>query len=121
MCQICPHEKRYVRPYYNTQCHGAKTIGKGEQESFPDAAVTIRILRIELQDCKEENKRLVKAMVEQNQLITSMLQNVEDLQRQINSGHQLTEAEGSRKISHKKNEKFNPRKKGFKHSHLLRQ
>ena len=64
--RICPHEERYVSPAYNTQHHGARTVGKGEQESFLDAAVTIRILRIELQDCKEENKRVVKAMVEQN-------------------------------------------------------
>ena len=66
MRRICPHEERYVRPAYNTQHCGAETVGKGEQESFPDAAVTIRISRTELQDCKEENKRLVKAMVEQN-------------------------------------------------------
>ena len=60
-------------------------------------------------------------MVEKNQLTIAMLHNVANLQRQINSGHQLTEAEGSRKNSHKKNEKINPRKKGFKPSHLLKQ
>ena len=110
---IFPHEERYVRPAYNTQCHGADIVGKEEQESFPDATVTIRILRIELQDCKEENKRLVKAMVEQNQLITTILQNVADFQRQIKSGHQLTEAEGSRKNSHKKNEKLKTKEERF--------
>ena len=41
---ICPHEERYVRPTYNTQRHGVETVGKGEQESFLDVAVTIRIL-----------------------------------------------------------------------------
>ena len=61
--RICPHEERYLSPAYNTQRHGAKTVGKGEQESFPDATISIRILRIELQDCKEENKRLEKDMV----------------------------------------------------------
>ena len=121
MCRICTHEERYVRPTYNTQRHGAKTIGKGEQESFPYAAVTIRILRTELQDCKQEKKRLVKAMVEQNQFITTMLQNVAGLHRQINSGHQLTQEEGSRKNSHKKNEKIKPSKKYFKPSNLLKQ
>ena len=79
--RICPHEERYVRLDYNTQRHGDETVGKGEQESFPDAVATIRILRTELHNCKEENKRLVKAMGEQNQLITTMLQNVADLQR----------------------------------------
>ena len=60
-------------------------------------------------------------MVEQNQLITAMLHNVASLQRQINSGHQLTEAKESRKNSHKKNENLRPRKKYFKPSHLLKQ
>ena len=100
---ICPHEERYVRLAYNTQFHGAETIRKGEQGSFPNVVVTIRILRTKLQDCKKGNKRLVKAMVEQNQLITTMLQNVAGLQRKINFGYQLTEAEGSRKNSHKNN------------------
>ena len=45
---IFPLEERYVRPTYNTQLHGVETIGKGEQEGFPDVAVTIRILRREL-------------------------------------------------------------------------
>ena len=103
MHRICPLEERYVRPAYNTQRHGAETVGKGEQESFLDAAVTIRMLRTKLWDCKEENKILVKAMVEQNQLITTMLQNVAGLQRKLNFGYQLTEAEGSRKNSHKNN------------------
>ena len=121
MRRICLHEERYVRPAYNTQRHGAETLGKGEQESFLDVSVTIKILRTELQDCKEENKRLVKAMVEQNQLIIAMLQNVEYLQRKINSGHQLTKIEGSRRNSHKKDLKLDSRKRGFKPSHLLKQ
>ena len=50
LCWICPHEERYVRPSYNTQLHEDETVGKGEQEGFLDAAVTIRILRTELQD-----------------------------------------------------------------------
>ena len=45
---ICPHEERYVIASYNTQRHEADTVGKGEQESFPDVVVTIRILRTEL-------------------------------------------------------------------------
>ena len=49
-----------------------------------------------------------------------MLQNLADLQKQINSGNQLTEIEGSRINSHKKNEKLNPSKKGFKPYHLLK-
>ena len=50
-----------------------------------------------------------------------MLQSLAGLQRQLNSGHQLAKVEGSRRSSHDKNEKLNPRKKGFKPSHLLKQ
>ena len=50
-----------------------------------------------------------------------MIKSLAELQRKINSRHQLTEIEGSRRSSHKKNEKLNPRKKGFKPSHLLKQ
>ena len=62
----CPHREGYVRKYYNIQGHGIEAIGKREHESSPDVAATIRILREKLQDCKEENKKLVKALVEQN-------------------------------------------------------
>ena len=108
MHRICPHGEWYVRLAYNSQGHGNEAIGKREQESSLDVVATIRILKVEFQDCKEENKRLVKALVEQNQLTTAMLQNLADIQRQINFGHQLTEVEGSRRNSHKKNEKLNP-------------
>ena len=60
-------------------------------------------------------------MVEQNQLTTTMLQSLADLQRHINSGHHLKEAKGIRRNYHEKNKKLNPRKKGFKPSHLLKQ
>ena len=117
---IFPHGEWHVWPAYNVQGHGIEAIGKWEQESSLDAAVTIRSLTTELQDCKEENKKLVKAMGEQSELITAMLQNVAYLQIQINSRHQLTKEEASRKNSHKKNEKLNPREKGFKPSRLLK-
>ena len=72
-----------------------------------------------MEDCKEENKRLVKALVEQNQLTTAMLESLENLQRKIKSGNQLTEIEGSERNYYEKNEKLNPRKKAFKPYHLL--
>ena len=80
-----------VRPAYNIQGHETEAIGKMEQESSLDAATTIRILRVELQGCKEENKRLVRALVEQNYMNSVMIQSLADLQRQINSRNQLTE------------------------------
>ena len=73
MRHICPHGEGYVRPAYNAQGHGTEAVEKREQESSPNAAATIRSLRAELQDFEEENKRLVKALVEKNQLTTSML------------------------------------------------
>ena len=78
-------------------------------------------MKAELQDCKEENKRLVKALVEKSQLTITMLQSLTGLQIQINSGHQLIEVEGSRRSSHEKNEKINLRKKGFKPPHIPKQ
>ena len=62
-----------ICPAYNVQGHGTKVVGKWEQESSPDDAATIRSLRPELQDCKEENKRLVKYLVEKNQMTSVML------------------------------------------------
>ena len=50
-----------------------------------------------------------------------MLQSLAYLQRKINYGHQLTKMEGIRINSHEKNEKLNPRKKGFRPHHLLKQ
>ena len=64
MRRICPHGEGYVRPAYNAQGHGTEAIRKREKESSLDAVTTIRILREELQDFKEENKRLVKDLVE---------------------------------------------------------
>ena len=87
MRRICPHEEGCVRLAYNIQGHGTEAVEKWEHESSPNAATTIRILRAKLQDCKEENKRLVKDLVEKNQLTTTMLQSLADLQRQINFGN----------------------------------
>ena len=88
--RVCPHGEGYVRTNYNVQDHGTKAVGKREQESSPNATATIRSLRAELQDCKEENKRLVKDLVEKNQMTSVMLQSLEYLQRQVNFGHHLT-------------------------------
>ena len=66
LCAQFNNGEGYVRSTYNVQGHGIETVRKREQESSPDARHTIRSLREELQDCKEENKRLVKALVEQN-------------------------------------------------------
>ena len=73
MCRSCPHGEWYVRSTYNIQENETEAARKREQESSPYGEATIRILRVELQGCKDQNKRLVKALVEQNQLTTTML------------------------------------------------
>ena len=60
----CLHGEGYVRPTYNIQYTEIEIDGKKEQESSPDVAATIRSMRVELQSCKEENKRMIKALVE---------------------------------------------------------
>ena len=47
--------------------------GKRNQENSPHIPATIRILRVKLQSCREENERMIKALEEKNQLTTTML------------------------------------------------
>ena len=64
MRKSCPHGEGYVRLAYNIQENETEADGKREQESSLDVAATIRSLRVELQGCKEENKRMNKVLVE---------------------------------------------------------
>ena len=73
------------------------------QKNSPNLAPTIRGLKVELQNCKENNERMVKAQEEQNQLTTAILQSLTDLRGQVNSWHQ-------------RDVKLGQRKKGFKPS-----
>ena len=40
--------------------------GRRYQETLPDIAATMRILRVEMQSYKEDNERMIKAQEEQN-------------------------------------------------------
>ena len=40
--------------------------GRRNQETPPDIAATMRSLRVELQSCREDNERMIKAQEEQN-------------------------------------------------------
>ena len=60
---------------------------------------------------------MIKALEEQNQLTTTMLHSLTNLQRQIHSGHPVTNTEGGRRNSCKKNVKLGQRKKGSKPFH----
>ena len=59
----------------NIQVENAKTKfdGKENQGTSPDIATTIRSLKVELQSSWDENKRVIKALEEQNQLTASIL------------------------------------------------
>ena len=81
--RICPHGEGCVRLAYNIQGHGTKAVEKWEPKSSPNDTTAIRSLKEDLQDRKEENKRLVKALVEKNQLNTVLLQSLEEFRRKI--------------------------------------
>ena len=64
-----------------------KSNGRRYQETSPDITTTMRSLRVELQSCREENERMLKAQEDQNQINAAILQSLKDVQGQINSGH----------------------------------
>ena len=63
-----------------------KSNGRRFQDTPPYFAATMRSLRVEMQSYRADNERLVKAQEEKNQLNSSMLQSLRDIQRQMNSG-----------------------------------
>ena len=70
--------------------------GRRNQETPPDSAATMRILRVELQSCKEDNERMLKAQEDQNQINAAILQSLTDIHGQINSRNQTTNPERRR-------------------------
>ena len=58
---------------------GIEFDGEINQKTSPDLVATIRGLKVELQNCRENNERMVKAQEEQNQLTASILQSLTDL------------------------------------------
>ena len=46
------------------------------QNNSPNLAATIRGLKVELQNCRENNERMVKAQEEKNQLTAAILQSL---------------------------------------------
>ena len=62
--------------------------GRRFQDTPPDFAATMRSLRVDLQSCRENNERMLKAQEYQNKINVAILQSLTDIQRQINSGHQ---------------------------------
>ena len=92
----------------NVQVGNVETESNGRifQDTPLDFAATMRSLRVEMQRYREDNERLVKAKEEQNQLNSTMLQILTNIQRQMNYGDHIVRPEGSkrstrrRKISH---------------------
>ena len=73
----------------NVRVGNAETESNGRrfQDTPQDIAATMRILRVELKSCRENNNRIIKAQEEQNQLNAAMLQSLTHVQRQIKYGH----------------------------------
>ena len=70
-----PYEPKTDSMGENIQVENAETEsnGKRNQETPPYIATTMRSLRVELQSCREDNERMIKAQEEQNQLNATML------------------------------------------------
>ena len=90
-----------------------KSNGRRYQETPPDIAATMRSLRVELQSCREDNERMIKAQEEKNQLNAAMLQILTDIQRQINSRHWTKNPERSGSSSRRNSRKRSNRSRRF--------
>ena len=55
-----------------------------------------------MQSYREDNKILVKALEEKNQLNAAMLQNLTDIQKRMNSGDQTVRPEGSKSTARRR-------------------
>ena len=53
--------------------------GRRNQETPLDIAATMRSLRVELQSCREDNERMLKAQEDQNQINVAILQSLIDI------------------------------------------
>ena len=71
----------------NVQVGNAETESNGRrfQDTPPDFVATMISHRVEMQSYREDNKKLVKAQEEQNQLNVAMLKILTDIQRNMNS------------------------------------
>ena len=80
--------------------------GRRNQETPPYIAATMRSLRVNLQSCREDNERILKAQEDQNQINAAILHSLIDIQGQINFGNHTDNLERSkssaRGYSHKR-------------------
>ena len=60
--------------------------GRRFQDTPLDIVATMKSLRVELQSCREDNKRMLKAQEDQNQINAAIIQSLIDIQGQLNSG-----------------------------------
>ena len=54
--------------------------GRRFQDTPPDFAATMRSLRVDLQSCREDNERMLKAQEDQNQRNAAILQSLTEIQ-----------------------------------------
>ena len=53
--------------------------GRRFQDTPPDFAAIMRSLRVDLQICREDNERMLKAQEDQNQINAAILQSLKDI------------------------------------------
>ena len=87
---------RILQPNVRVENDEIESNGNIYQETLSDIAATMRSLRVELQNCREDNERMLKAQKDKNQINATILQSLTDIQGQINSGHQTANPERSR-------------------------
>ena len=56
-----------------------RSNGRIFQDNPPDIAATMRSLRVELQSCREDNERMLKAQEDQNQINATIMQSLTDI------------------------------------------
>ena len=85
----------------NVRIGNDKTESNGRmfQDTPPEFAATMRSLRVDIQSYRVDNKRLIKAQEEQNQLSTTILHNLIDIHRKMNSRDRIVNPEGSKNNS----------------------
>jgi hypothetical protein len=64
---------------------------------------TIRSLKMEVQSCRDDNERMLKAQEEKNQLNTQLLQSLNHLQKKMKNGSGSRYEEGGRVHSRREN------------------
>jgi len=100
-----------------------ETMSNGHRERMESLELveTIRRLKMEVQSCRVDNERMLKAVEKQNQLNTQLLQSINHLQRQMKNGSGSRYEEGGRVIHDEKTmEDLSTQRHHYSPTHLVR-